>query len=241
MLSFGKTVLLGCILCGAVPVACGDSEETPASPGGAGEGGSPDGGNGGRSGSASNGGAPEIPGIGDTPQSLSCDARTCTSASIAILNVYVDPCCAGADQDACGLDTGFLSLVGASFEDSCQAKAQPGQLDAACPNATGLQVPIPNGMATLDALPGCCRAETGKCGVLVDTIKVQGLSVADFGLGCVDAEPFFQGVEPATCGSATPGAGGSDGGSGAGAGGAPSGGTPSGGAPAGGAGAGGAP
>ncbi|HEY6081471.1 MAG TPA: hypothetical protein VIW29_21800 [Polyangiaceae bacterium] len=247
-LPFGRALLLGCVLCGAVPIACGESEENPpAPPGGAGEGGNPGGGGGGsgggRGGSAGMAGAPEIPGISGTPQSVECGGQKCASASVTVplqTPLYVDPCCAGAGEDACGLDTRFLALTGTSFDDQCQAKAQPGPIDESCPTPPASQIPFGSGMATLDEFPGCCRSDSGTCGVQVNKISVSGISLSTFGLGCVDAAPFFPGAAPVPCGAAGAGGDGAGGAAG-GAGGESSGAAPSGGAPAGGAGAGGAP
>jgi hypothetical protein len=219
-LAFGKALLLGCVVCAAMPIACGDTEETPPPKGDAGEGGGGSGGsNNGRSGSSTGGTSPEVPGISDTPKSVECGGETCASAHIPIQQVYVDPCCAGPDEDQCGLDTGFLSLVGASFEDTCQAKGQEGPVDEACPSPTPAEVPLPiGGTATLDPFPGCCRAETGTCGVLVNNVSISGgITVASFGFGCVDSAPFFPGEAAIPCGSGSGGAGAS---AGAGAGGA---------------------
>ena len=56
---------------------------------------------------------------------------------------------------------------------------------------------------------GCCRAETGTCGVVVDNIDA-----VPFGtftspqLGCADSAPFFNGTPGASCGAGQGGAGG---------------------------------
>jgi hypothetical protein len=231
-LAWSRAVLVGSLVCGAIPIACGDTDEnpppTPAEAGQGGEAGSGGSGRGG-SGGSSNGGTPEIPGISDEPQSLKCGTSTCLSVAIPLQQVYVDPCCAGPDEDTCGVETGFLSLVGASFDESCQAKAQEGPVDAACPTpeASEIQLPI-GGTATLEEFPGCCRAATGTCGVMVNDATLSGgLTVAAFGLGCVDASPFFPGEAPVPCGA---GSGGEGGAAAGGAGGVSSGGAATGGA-----------
>jgi hypothetical protein len=55
---------------------------------------------------------------------------------------------------------------------------------------------------------GCCRADTGTCGVIIDDIKAGPATFASFGLGCVDSAPFFDGAEGAPCGGGGGGAGG---------------------------------
>jgi len=171
------------------------------------------------------------------PQKVACGDEMCGSASVGPL--YIDPCCS---NDACGLETGFLQLVGASFAETCQPKAQPGVVDEACPTTDPSTIPYPTAAGTLmvpiSGFVGCCR-DNGKCGVVVDDITATGLGkLTTLGLGCVDAAPFFPGEPVASCGSSG-GAGGAGGAPNAGGGGAAPGGAGAGGAP-GGAGAGGA-
>jgi len=207
------------LVCLSLPVACGDDDDS--SPGGAGKAGS--GGSAGSSGASgksgsANGSAGETPsmtseggisgmlppGLSDVPSTTTCGADKCSSAKVT--NVYVDPCC--TTMDSCGLDTGFLDLVGASFDEKCQPLAQPGTEDASCPDATGLKVPYGTGEVALDPLAGCCR-EDGTCGVAVDNVTVLGgISIATFGLGCVDGKPFFGAARPCGGGSGGNGAGG---------------------------------
>jgi hypothetical protein len=109
-----------------------------------------------------------------------------------------------------------LESAGATFEQSCQPKAQPGDLDENCPAPAGAVVPISDAMTiTLDAFPGCCRP-SGMCGVVVDEASTLGGAVplGDLGLGCVDAAPFFPGEDPVPCGDGPVGGagGGSSGG-----------------------------
>lgn len=226
--SFAKALTLGTLICMTLPVACGDDDDssTPVTPsaGAGGEGPTTEGGAGGM--------APAMlpPGISSTSTTKMCGADDCTSAKVG--PVYVDPCCDATDT--CGLNTGFLSLVGATFKDVCQAHDQAGDPDDTCPEASGLVVPFEMGgqqvMVAIDAFPGCCRPN-GTCGVVVDKIATKGLALADFSLGCVDAAPFMKG-KVNTCG-ASGGTGGAGGAGGA----AP---TSSGGAPGGAGGAGGA-
>jgi hypothetical protein len=172
------------------------------------------------------------PGLSDMAKTVECGADTCKSASVVGGTVFIDPCCA---TDACGLDTGFLDLVGASFKDKCQAHDQPGDIDAECPTSDASTIPFDSGgstiMVPIQGFAGCCRAN-GTCGVAVNDVTSPLLGkITSLGLGCVDAAPFFPGTTPKACGADT-GTGG--------AGGAGTGGAGTGGAAAGGAGTGGA-
>lgn len=219
-LSLGKALVLGCLACAALPIACGESEGNPKPVGAAGDeasGGSDNAGGTGGSG----GSVPLPPGISPSPSTIECPegGMSCSSAAVPIQSVYVSPCCAGPDQDSCGLETGFLSLVGAAFDETCQAKNQPGAADDSCPSPDPAMVPVGGAMATLDPFPGCCKPD-GTCGVLVNSVVLSGLPLATFNLGCVDAAPFFADAAPVPCGEGV-GVGGS------GAGGQSSGGAPS--------------
>ena len=57
-------------------------------------------------------------------------------------------------------------------------------------------------MISLDPFHGCCRADTGTCGVYVDAVTVgSGLvPLGKLGLGCIDSAPFF-GEPGAPCGA----------------------------------------
>jgi len=225
--SFTKAVTLACLVGLSLPIACGDDDDdtsgaagnsgtagTSSTAGTAGKGGGATAGTGtggepGAAGKGGTGGATMLPpGLSDTPSTESCGADTCNSA-MAGPSVYVDPCCTSGD--ACGLDTGFLSLVGATFKEVCQPLAQPGDLDDSCDAATGLTVPFQVGgntlMVPLDPFPGCCR-EDGTCGVVVDDVTSGNgkLPIGQFGLGCVDAAPFFG--KTTSCGGGSGGAGG---------------------------------
>jgi hypothetical protein len=222
--SFTKALTLVSLVGLSLPIACGDDDDdmagtagtagasgTTGTAGTAGKGGTAaaGAGAGGDPGTAGTGGTTMLPpGLSDMPSTESCGADTCNSA-VAGPSVYVDACCTGAE--ACGLDTGFLSLVGASFKEVCQALAQPGDLDDSCQAATGLTVPFQVGantlMVPLDPFPGCCR-EDGTCGVVVDDVTSGNgkLPIGQFGLGCVDAAPFFG--KAAACGGAIGGSGG---------------------------------
>lgn len=208
--SFAKALTVGCLLCLTLPVACGDDDDSsPTKPG---TGGEPSGSAGQPSTDAGAGGAMTAslpPGISSAASTKVCGAEMCDSAK-AGPSVFVDPCC--ATGGACGLNTGFLSLVGAQFKDICQAHAQPGDLDTTCADATGLIIPFESGGQTLmipiDPFAGCCRAN-GTCGVVVDKITSGGgkLPIADFELGCVDAAPFFKG-QVSNCATGGNGSGG---------------------------------
>ncbi|HYQ16780.1 MAG TPA: hypothetical protein VEQ58_13505 [Polyangiaceae bacterium] len=218
--SFGKALTLAGLLCLSLPVACGDDDDDTSpgntagsagsSSGSAGKSASGGGGTGGKpttpsEGGTGGGGAELPPGLSNDPSTTTCGADKCSS--VKAVNVYVDPCC--TSSDGCGLQTGFLDLVGAHFDEACQPLAQPGELDATCPDATGLMVPSGTTSFALDPLPGCCR-EDGMCGVVVDraTIGGGGISIATLGLGCVDGKPFFNG-EARQCGAGG-GSGGAD-------------------------------
>jgi hypothetical protein len=220
--SVGKALATASLVCFATLSACGDSEgkKGPAGSGGA----DATGGTAGKAGGGGAGGTMLPPGFSDMPKTIDCGGD-CSSASVGFLTntIYVDPCCTGANDDVCGIDTGFLMLDGAA---ACEPRDQPGELDETCPRPPAAM--IPGSMATLDPLPGCCREDTGLCGVMVNRVTAGGglLPLANLGLGCIDAEAFFPGEAPVPCGGAgTAGAGGGGaGGGGAGGGGAGAGG-----------------
>jgi hypothetical protein len=223
-LSFARALVASSVLCLALPLACGDSEDNPGpvpNPNVGGEGGGETGGSGGPA--AGGGPAVELPpGISDMPSTIEC-SESCDSGRVGLgaVNYYLDPCCTEADN-ACGLNTAFLESAGAMFEDACQPKNQPGDLDENCPSPPGAMIPTSMGDITLDAFPGCCRP-SGVCGVVVNEASAGGgiLPLGDLELGCVDAAPFFPGEDPVPCGDGPVGGagGGSAGGAGPGAGG----------------------
>jgi hypothetical protein len=217
----------------ALPMACGDSDDTGDDNSG---GASPDaGGPSDRGGGSSTAGAPDgaggmagggimlPPGLSTEPESVECGAAMCESVELMIpipTPLYVDVCCADAAADSCGVDTTFLEASGAMFAQKCQAQDQGGDEDEDCPSSADVTVPASPGSSTMfpvEGFKGCCRAETGTCGVLVDEVTAPILgTLAEFNLGCIDAEPFFPGEDPIPCG---PGAGGSGGAGSGGAGG----------------------
>jgi hypothetical protein len=212
--SFAKLLTVGCLLALALPVACGDSDDSNDEPGAAGSGAGGDGSGASTSGGTGNAGdgGGSLPGISDVSKTEMCGGNSCKSGNVA--TYFIDPCCAG---DGCGLDTSFLQVVGASFAETCQPRDQPGELDEGCPASADSQIPFGMSMVPLSGFAGCCRPN-GQCGVFVDKISSPVLgTLGTLGLGCVDAAPFFPGETVGTCGEA-------QGMGGAGAGGAASGG-----------------
>jgi hypothetical protein len=146
---------------------------------------------------------------------VTCGAEMCSSIkALSTTPLYVNPCCAGAAKDACGLDTGFFAVLGASFKEECQALNQEGPADTGCPDSLEQMLPVMGMLYHVPGFPGCCRAETGTCGVVVDKVTVTelgGLPFASPMLGCVDSAPFFGSVAPKACGAGGAGSGGAAG------------------------------
>ena len=139
-----------------------------------------------------------IPGTSTTSKTIDCGGETCKSASTLVPTLFVDPCCSA--ENTCGLKTDFLAALGSNASGSCEPKGQPGGVDAGCPTSAPQPVPI-NGMTfTVAGFVGCCRAETGTCGVVVDNVSVGLFPFSMPMLGCVDSAPFFGGEAPAPCG-----------------------------------------
>jgi hypothetical protein len=171
-----------------------------------------------------------IPGISDAPKTITCGGDSCSSVTTLAPGVYVDPCCVG---DACGVSTQLLGVLGAQSQDVCQAKGQLGQPDPSCPDSPSQMLPVMGTSFLVPGFAGCCRAETGTCGVVVNQITIGGLPLpfASPQLGCVDSAPFFANEPGVACGAGMGGAGGAasagaGGVSGAGASGAGDGGAP---------------
>jgi hypothetical protein len=225
--SFPKALTLGCLLCLSVPVACGDDESNPKpTPSDAGAGGEVSGTGGVPSttegGAGGDGPMLSLPGTSTTSKTVTCGTTMCKSTATLLPTLFVDPCCT-ADDD-CGVATQFLGLLQASFpaDAQCQPKMQAGDLDAACPDSAEQMVTVP-GVPSAVAVPGfagCCRADTGTCGVVVDDITTPFGSFAKPQLGCVDSAPFFGQKAGAACGAAGGGSGGAGAGGGSGDGGA---------------------
>ncbi len=156
--SFVKALTLGCLVCLTLPIACGDDDDsTPTTKpsGSGGEGGESYGPAGGEKGELTAGGAGTAlpPGISSASKTIACSS-SCTSSKVGLATTvyYIDPCCAGTDK-ACGVDTGFLALTGAKFAETCQAKDQPGEIDAACPSPDPAVIPAMGPMLDARCLP----------------------------------------------------------------------------------------
>ena len=150
-----------------------------------------------------------VPGTSDRSTTIKCGADLCTSVKTLAPNLYVDPCCSG---DTCGVSTQFFASLGASFKNTCQAVGQKGARDVGCPTSPPQQLMAQGNAVSLPGFVGCCRADTGTCGVVVDNIAVAGIPLpfASPMLGCVDSAPFFGSKPGALCGAAGAGAGGAD-------------------------------
>ncbi|MDF3069655.1 MAG: hypothetical protein K0R38_5256 [Polyangiaceae bacterium] len=222
--SFAKILTLGCFAL-LLPVACGDDDEGDGGPvggsGGSAAGQSP--GVGGAEAGSDAGGMPsvEIPGTSDSSTTTQCGGDECTSTETVLPTLFIDPCCTAATT--CGVDSGFLTLLGTDLKGACLPQNQPGELDSACPDSPANSVPFNGQSVGVKAFKGCCRAATNTCGFLVNDI------VTDiFGpftspeLGCVDSAAFT-GEAGEACGEGAGGAGGgsSGGAPGTGGGGAP--------------------
>jgi hypothetical protein len=237
--SWSKSVtLVGSVVCFAAPFGCGSSEgKHGAAPGvepsggaagsaggsttAAGAGGTAGGGAGRSASAGAAGGLMLPPGISDVPKTIECDGD-CSSATlgIATASFYLDPCCGGENHDQCGVDTSYLAPTGAGS--ACEPRNQPGKLDPACPSSSAMTMPGMSTGLTFDPLAGCCRPD-GSCGIMLDEVTTGGglIPLAQLGLGCIDAAPFFPGEEPVSCGpSGSGGVGGGAGQGGAGDGGA---------------------
>ena len=104
------------------------------------------------------------------------------------------PACCVSDG-VCGLNGEQFEQYGANFEDPCQPRDQPGDLDSECADSE----PIATDFGPL-IFKGCCTAP-GACGYMVDEV-LNG--IVTLGLGCVNAQPFLDSGVPAPC---TPGGG----------------------------------
>jgi hypothetical protein len=210
MFSFAKALALGTLVCLTLPVACGDDDDSsPVNPGNnAGAGGDS-----GEAGSGNTGGSMlSVPGTSPTSKTITCgDDDMCKSTPTLLPTLFVDPCC--ASDMSCGVSTTFMALIGAQFAETCQAKNQPGDLDPACPDSDPKTAMIPGAPAPIPVpgFAGCCRADTGTCGVIVNKIDTMGFGTfASPNLGCVDPKPFT-GKAGAACGGGGGGMGGAGG------------------------------
>lgn len=132
---------------------------------------------------ACDGGADDSPASGSGGQAGAGGAcASCPPWDVGGL-AYMPACC--HDSGQCGVE---LSVSDATFglKPGCHVLEAPGALDPSCPSFQHL--------ATGSTYPGCCRASTGTCGVLVD--KTQN-ALPDF--GCVVLDPAEAGTQP--CGA----------------------------------------
>jgi hypothetical protein len=177
-------------LLGASFLAPGCSGKTSSSAGIA-EGGS-SGGVGGASATGGNAGA--------AVTTMTCGTKTCNAIAVPGAGTgyqSIPPCCPDGTDNVCGIDTSFLSVVGESFAQTCQALAQPGPDDPSCPESTKTEVEA-GAFSFPVQFAGCCRAATGTCGFDVDEIAG---GLVTIGLGCVDSQPFLEGGAPKACGA----------------------------------------
>jgi hypothetical protein len=183
--------LVAVSLCAGTLNGCGsDSTSTKKAPdggstgGGAGAGTHATGGAAGRG----TGGAPSSGGAaGDASPptgNKSCGGGVCQGTPIATTGLVVNACCPNGDtKPACGLDLGLLSQVGVTVVPPCQAKHQPGEPSAECPDTS-----IVTTLAGTFTFKGCCRPDH-QCGGLVNSLDVTMPIVAmlTVDLGCVSA------------------------------------------------------
>lgn len=149
-----------------------------------------------------------VPGCGgdeDPPEeepqgnSIQCGSLICDEKKLPGNYPPIPACCAANGE--CGLDGSQFEQYGANFEEKCQPLDQPGEVDKECPTST----PVDTDFGPL-SFPGCCTP-AGKCGYFLDN----ALGLIDLGLGCVDAQPFLDAGEPASCTPGPDGAGGAGG------------------------------
>lgn len=146
----------------------------------------------GSGGSGGTGGTGGTPGAGGEPEPIECSGNTCEPLDILFGDIpSIAPCC--TDDQGCGLDSSFLSAFGVMFSESCQARDQPGELDAECPESPPLMRPE---LPVAVKFKGCCRADSSTCGYMLDTLA----GLQPIGLGCIDSTPFLEGgtAEPCT-------------------------------------------
>jgi len=219
----GKAVVLGLLVCVSLPVACGDSEKNadPAKGGSGGSGGSgtSKGGSNSRAGESAAAGEPAMVagagggggfplGLSDVFKTIECGTKSCDSVGIPLGGLFIDPCCPVGVDDTCGVDTRLLAGSAGPFASTCQPVDQPGEVDEGCPSSAGTTIPAMGIMLPISGFAGCCRADTGTCGVVLDTVSAGKQTLAEFGLGCVDSAPFFAGETAAACGEGAGGGGG---------------------------------
>ncbi len=103
-----------------------------------------------------------------SPTTLTCAHRKCDSFKLGGL-FDMEPCCAGAGSDQCGVTVTEITgdLLGVS--PGCHRLAAPGSADTSCPDFE-YSSPVDEGIATW---PGC-RAPDGECGALIDATPAGG-------------------------------------------------------------------
>ena len=157
-----RFALAGVALVLAAAVACGsDSDETPA---------------------------PEETGGAGAEEPVECAGIPCDPVILPGDLPNVEACCASNGE--CGLDGTPLAEYGVLFDEPCQARNQPGVLDADCPDSPAIEVPN-LGMATF---AGCCTP-SGRCGYLLNDVA----RLIVLNLGCVDSTPFLDGGVAPDC------------------------------------------
>lgn len=213
--SFAKALTLGCLVCLLLPVACGDDDDSPPGPSGGStaQGGESNGGEAAAGGAKPNSNA--IPGTSKVSETIECGAADCKSTSTK-LGVFINPCCTQAEE-ACGVDSDFLQVLGTDLGGVCLPKDQEGTEDASCPDSPAQAVDFRGSSINVKPFVGCCRAATGTCGFIVNAVEADIIGVVTSPeLGCVDSAAFTQ-MPGAKCGEGA--GGGGAGGSGAGGGG----------------------
>jgi len=103
---------------------------------------------------------------GTVGPSITCGSSNCSGRAVG--TVTFTPCCAGAAQNKCGLQTVALDII------VCAETNQPGSFDSNCPDE------YPGGDTSRIPLKGCCRPDTGICGLV---LAPQGGP----NFGCVDS------------------------------------------------------
>jgi hypothetical protein len=205
--SLAKLVTLGCFAL-LLPVACGDDDDDNGGPSGgsagtAGQAGEAAGG------TTGEGGVPAVmvPGTGTESETIECGGDDCSSTPTILKTLFIDPCCTAAG-DMCGVDSGFLTLLGVDLKGACLPKDQPGELDSACPDSPAQSVPFNGAMVGVKPFKGCCRAATNTCGFVANAIETDLLGkFTEPHLGCVDSAAFT-GKPGGACGAGVGGAGG---------------------------------
>lgn len=217
--SFAKALTLGCFVCMLLPIACGDDDDSPPGPskgGSSGSGGESNGGDGPVDEGGAAGAKPgplALPGTSNKSETIECNAADCSSTPTLSSMLFINPCC--AQGNTCGVDSGFLQVLGTDLGGVCLPKHQPGPKDAACPDSPTQQVTVGVNKVQVKPFAGCCRAATGTCGFTVDVIDTTIGAFTSPMLGCVDSAAFTK-TPGAKCGDNAGGGGAGGGDAGAG-------------------------